>query len=55
MKIGDLVAYKYKLRPVSGPGIVIENINKRFCRVLWYDGVMRDQLSSELAVISESG
>ena len=53
MKVGDLVSYKYILRPVRGTGIVLENINKRFCRVLWYDGVVRDQLSSELEVVSE--
>ena len=54
MKVGDLVAYKYKLRPVDGTGILLENINKRFCRILWHDGVIRDQLTSELEVINES-
>jgi len=54
MKAGDLVAYKYNLRPVDGTGILLENINKRFCRVLWYDGAIRSQLSSELEVVSES-
>ena len=55
MKAGDLVAYKHVLRTIIGTGIVLENINKRFCRVLWCDGAIRDQLSSELEVLSESG
>ena len=54
MKLGNLVAYKYNLRPTSGTGIVLEEINKRFCRVLWCGGCIRVVLTSELEVINES-
>jgi len=54
MKVGDLVAYEYVLCTIIGTGVLLENINKRFCRVLWCDGVIRSQLSSELEVVNES-
>ena len=54
MKVGDLVVYKNIVcSDRAKTGIMLENINKRFCRVLWCDGAIRDQLSSELEVLSE--